>query len=225
MVSILPTAVFIHVPKNGGTAASAALRGVDQYWPMHVPWRTVRDHVGGKPGFGFVRNPWARMHSLYYFLCYSPPRHMQRVNTPEVKAMGFKRWLLEGENWMSNEPVDGMISIRQNGLRYLPVGSANTYRGIENLDHPTLGMPPQQRRPSMWWLDGLPAENIGKAETLDVDLHRFAIKFGFPLKPVRRVNRTGGKPADYRPEYDAEMIAHIEKYHAPDIAFGQYAFE
>ena len=225
MVSCLPQAVFVHVPKNAGSALSQALGGVHHYWPMHVPWRTLKDNVGGRPGFGFIRNPWARMHSLYYFLCYSPPRHMQRVNTPEIKQMGFERWLLEGENWMSNEPIDGMISIRQNGLRYEPVSPTNTYKGIDQLVHPTLGFPPQQRRPSLWWLDGLPPENIGKVENLDADLKRIATRLGFEVKPVRRLNRTSGKPPDYRHEYTPEMIDHVAHYAKMDIDFGAYSFE
>ena len=222
MVVVLKNAVFVHVPKNAGSAISAALGGVDQYWPMHVPWRCLEDE--GKPGFGFIRNPWARMHSLYYFLTYSPHRHLQRVDPVAIRGMGFKRWLLEGANWMSNEPVDGQIWIRQN-REYLPLRPGNTYKNVSRLAHHPLKIPPQQRRPAMWWLDGLPPEQIGKVESLDADLTAIGGLLRFPTKPVRRTNETRHKPHDWRAEYDSETIEHVATYHALDIEAGNYVWE
>lgn len=222
MVTVLKNAVFCHVPKNAGSAISSSIGGVDQYWPMHVPWRCLQDM--GKPGFGFVRNPWHRMVSLHYFLQRSPARHLQRVKPEQVRRMGFKRWLMEGENWMSNEPIDGDIWIRQ-VKKYALVGGKNTYRNIERLEHPVWGMPPQQRRCSMWWLDGLPPENIGRVEFLQEDLSRIAGQLGFNAPNVPQANVTRNKPSNWQSEYDNESIEFVAFHHKPDIDFAGYTFE
>lgn len=221
MVSVLPNAVFVHVPKNGGSAVSSVFGGVSPEWPMHVPWRCLE--AEGKPGFGFIRNPWHRMVSLYYFLLRSPMRHRQRVDPEELRELGFKRWLLEGSTFMSNEPVDGEIWLRQNG-KYLPLSPGNTYPGIERLPHPTLGMPSMQRRPSMWWLDRLPPENIGRVENMQEDLRRIGQRIGFPPRPVPRRNITPKKPLNWRAVHDSETIDFIAHHHALDIQAGGYRF-
>lgn len=221
MVSVLPTAIFVHVPKNAGSALSASLGGVDQYWPMHVPWRCLEGE--GKPGFGFIRDPWHRMVSLYYFLLRSPDRHRQRVDRYALREMGFKRWLLEAETWQSNEPIDGQIWLRQN-QEYLDVGSGNTYRGIERLSHSEWGLPPMQRRPSMWWLDGLPHDSIGRVETIHDDLAWFAKKLSFQYRPLQRLNVTRSKPRDWRSEHDSETVSFIAEHHKPDIDMGEYTW-
>jgi len=223
MVSLAEDAIFVHVPKNAGSAISHAMGGVDNYWPQHVPWRCLKDE--GRAGFGFLRNPWDRMVSLHYFLRRSPPHHVQRVDPAAIRQMGFKRWLLEGENWMSNEPIDGQIWIRQN-RRYADVGERNTYRNIDRLDHPVLGMPPQQKRPAMWWLDGLPPENIGKVENIEDDLRGIGKRLRFKTtRRVVRVNVTRGKPERWRGEYDSETIDFVAQHHALDIEAGGYTFE
>lgn len=202
--------VFVHVPKTGGTSIAAALGGTDRTIPQHVPFKVLEHH--GLPGIGFLRDPWHRMVSLFYFLQQSPPRHLQRVNPKEIKAMGFKKWLLEGENWLSNEPVDGECFTPQS-QRY---GKDVTFSGIEHC----WPVPPQQRRPVMWYLRG--CKYIGKTETLQPDMDKFATALGIPKVKVSRINITKRKPHDWRKEYDNETIEHVASYFADDIRAGGY---
>lgn len=61
--------IFIHVPKTAGTSVARALFGVDS---RHVPWteyERANPHKFHKYfKFAFVRNPWDRLVSTYFFL-------------------------------------------------------------------------------------------------------------------------------------------------------------
>ena len=68
--------VFIHIPKNaGGSVRQALIRAAGGKKPggfyQHAPATTIRDinknHWNSFFTFAFVRNPWARMWSIYKF--------------------------------------------------------------------------------------------------------------------------------------------------------------
>jgi len=219
MAVIRPEFVFVHVPKCGGISTANALGGTSHYTPMHVPARCLA-HLN-RPMIGFLRNPFERMVSLYYFLWQSPPRHRQRVKPEEIRAMGFKRWLLEGENWMSNEPIDGEISWYGTDMKYKPAADF-PYPGMDSLNDPALGLPPQQRRSVRFYLDH-PNCTIGYVESLEKDLNHFLRRVGAKPVQVPRMNRTKAKPQEWQREYDSETIEHIEAHFAWDIRTGKYS--
>ena len=76
--------VFIHVPRTGGHSAYAMLGGKTA-GALHQP-RFQIDH--DYYSFGFIRNPWDRMYSVY---------RRQRV-MPKYQSMSFKKYLLELNN-------------------------------------------------------------------------------------------------------------------------------
>lgn len=206
--------IFVHVPKTGGNSVAAALGGTSPDVPMHLPRKAL---PADRPAFGFLRNPWERMVSLYYFLWRSPQKHLPRVEPAKIKAMGFKRWLLEGANWMSNEPQpDGMVYTRQAG-RY---GADVTYPGLDVVAQ-EVDLPPQQRRPVMWYLDG--CDWIGRTETMQEDMDRIMDALDRKRVKVGHMNKTAAKPRDWQAEYDSETIAHVAHYFARDIEAGGYA--
>lgn len=218
MAVVLRNSIFVHVSKTGGMSVSQALGGAEdtRRIPHHVPSRCLT-HLD-KPMFGFVRDPWERMASLYFFLWQTPRHHLPRVDSDAIREMGFKRWLLEGENWMSNEPIDGRVFNRRT-MRY---EEGFTYRGIERLSHPTLGLPPQQRRPVVpFYLDK--CEFIGKTENLASDLRTALQRFGEDSSVrLGHINRTKAKRDTWRQLYDSETIEHVRHYFAADIEFGGY---
>lgn len=115
--------VFVHVPKTGGSSITEALGGKTPRFATHTPLRCViRER---RLCFGFVRNPWARMVSLYRFMCQKVMRETDSFDQDEIRAMGFKRWLMEDEFFMQED---------------------------SEWDSPCL--PPMQRRPQLWWLSG-----------------------------------------------------------------------
>lgn len=61
------TIVFIHNPKVAGTAIGSAinLNHERAKYRRHIPWWRLCDGDKELPSFGFVRNPWDRMWSMY----------------------------------------------------------------------------------------------------------------------------------------------------------------
>lgn len=114
--------VFIHVPKTAGQSIHAAIGGRVSL-PMCAPRFAVR--VGDRVSFAFVRNPWARMVSLYRYLSQRPPMIGEEHNPEAMREMGFKAWLMDSPAWMAQDK---------------PYGGRK--------------LPPMQKRPQMWWAEG-----------------------------------------------------------------------
>ena len=111
--------IFIHIPKGAGTSLSYALsehmsksdifRGHSRHVPVHITFQDLQEL---KPRiekdrftFTFVRNPWDRMVSLYYYLLrrskkgatglrYRRPRAIALV----PNGITFNHWILNLEN-------------------------------------------------------------------------------------------------------------------------------
>jgi len=86
--------LFIHVPKTGGCSIRAILGGETSKRGFHRRCLSFRNKYPDYYKFGFVRNPWARMVSLYTF-CINKPKTVPMYD-PSIEARGFKRSLLEG---------------------------------------------------------------------------------------------------------------------------------
>jgi len=93
--------IFVHVPKTGGQSISRALGGKTQDIATHTPLSAV--DKDNRFAFGFVRNPWDRMVSLYCFLCQKTFKVTDNFNQKEVKKAGFKKWLMQYEFYMQED--------------------------------------------------------------------------------------------------------------------------
>ncbi len=91
---------FVHVPKNGGTSMRSVLRGdfahARPFKSMpHAMARKLRAHWGQRWDqaytFGFTRNPWDRVVSLYHFRTHDKGVHPER----------FREWLLQATNGLT----------------------------------------------------------------------------------------------------------------------------
>jgi len=113
--------VFIHVPKTAGQSIHAAIGGRVSN-PMNAPRFSVK--IGSRVSFSFVRNPWARMVSLYRYLCQRHPAG-EMHNPAKMREMGFRDWLTDDPFWSAHDVLWG-------GRK----------------------LPPFQQRPQMWWAEG-----------------------------------------------------------------------
>lgn len=193
---------FVHVPKAGGTSVKRAL-GLSDGTPKHAPASCL---TGTR--FGFLRDPWARMASLYRWHCLHE-RASDRGSAEARRKTGFKRWLTQGEDWLGSDPVDGLW---HDGRGWAPW----TGKGWQAAYH--WPAPPLQRRPAMWWLTG--CTYIGRVETMQADLDRIMDAEGRPLARAPHTNRTND--TNWPDLYDAESVAFVARWHAADIEAGGY---
>lgn len=98
--------IFVHVPKTGGASIEKALHQ-PLSGPLHATLRSVRK--GKRFAFGFVRNPWDRLVSMYCWYCQRDDMPPHRLEAQALaRARGFKWWLTE---WQKT-PRDQALSFR-----------------------------------------------------------------------------------------------------------------
>lgn len=198
-----PTWIFVHVPKTGGISIDMALGGKTRSVSRHTPLKCVAK--GNRFAFGFIRNPWERKVSLYRYLCQKRFERGDNFNQQEVRQMGFKRWLMEDEFFMMEDDH--------------PTGEPWVMRKYWRSDSGH-DLPPMQRRPQLWWLEG--CDFIGRFERLRDDFREAVRRAKVRAEPIGHRNRTTG--GDWRDEHDDETVAFIAEHFAPDIAaFGYEA--
>ena len=160
---------------------------------LHAPLHSLdpKDRRGRK-AFGFVRNPWDRQWSMY---CFAVRKQARSFNF-DAQSMGFKRWLLEGRDWL---PVDERMRFRK-----------------------THDVPPVQRRPQTWYLDG--CDFVGRFEQLQADFEAACAFCGVSpaFKRLEVVNATPHGP--YQDAYDDEARLAVASWFAPDIERWGYVF-
>lgn len=83
--------IFVHVPKTGGNSIYDVL-GTQSPGGSHQKAKHKKAKYPDYFTFGFVRNPWDRMVSLYHFCAQKPKSH--RGYRPEFARQGFRETLL-----------------------------------------------------------------------------------------------------------------------------------
>ena len=84
--------VFIHVPRTGGTSVRQMWKKWDGGHRTHTTYQEVKQRFRrGRDlskyfTFGFIRNPWERVYSLFW-------KHVK--NSPVDTSRGFKYWMFD----------------------------------------------------------------------------------------------------------------------------------
>lgn len=212
-----PNYIFIHVPKTGGMSVSNALGGKDKKNSTHTPLRCVPKE--NRFAFGFMRNPWARMVSLYRFLCQKNFRRTDNFDQEAVRQMGFKKWLMDDEFIMTEDdhPQGEPWVMKDHWRTEPPVEEGYGTRAPR-----PKAVAAMQRRPQMWWLEG--CDFIGFTENMPDDFYMACELGGITRhKELPHINRTKG--GNWRNEYDDQTIEFVAKHFAPDIEVGGYTFD
>lgn len=195
--------IFIHVPKSAGQSVSKRLGGVSRGLPGHAPLFFIDANLRrGRFAFGFVRNPWDRMVSVYAFLCAKTVKRNESAEYQlNIREMGFKRWLL-----------DDAFFQEQDSLWRTP------------------GLEPIQRRSQMFWLEG--CDFVGRVETLEADFSAIRSQLNQKPGWAERLgwksvmpHRNRSRHAQYQTYYDDETREFIAGHFRPEIARFGYMFE
>jgi hypothetical protein len=85
--------IFVHVPKTAGNAVEVTLPKCDKSHrgEKHIILKDVEKER--MFAFGFVRNPWDRMVSLYHFRCQKDNQN-NKFDQQRLKDFGFEKCLL-----------------------------------------------------------------------------------------------------------------------------------
>lgn len=192
-------AIFIHIPKAGGTSMEGAL-GIWTYdntveeHPLKLFGRQFQHRTAqqlrdvfvnprvfeGYYKFGFVRNPWDRLVSEYFYL-------------KERKVIDFPFEHFASEAFLTRQDLPGFI-----------------------VDH---------LRPQSDYVFDQSGENlldfVGRFERIAEDWAQVARRLGLPKESLPHHNRKQSSGRGYQDMYDVQTQASVARYYARDIeAFG-----
>lgn len=190
--------IFLHIPKTAGLAVSKTLFG--SHGPSHLNYdwfvqnfgmQTVRAYYK----FTFVRNPWDRLHSAYFFLkkggineenAMFAQQHLSHINS-------FEQFVME---WLDEESVDSY-------WHFIP-----QYKFITSSNNP----------------DKIMADFVGRFEHLDTDFNIVANNLGLKDVKLKHVNSNSEKVSTYITDYTPEMIDKVAKLYQQDVKLLGYQF-
>jgi hypothetical protein len=202
MTVVGPNYIFIHVPKSAGQSVTSRLGGITKSVPGHAPLFYLQPEIrAGRFAFGFVRNPWDRMVSVYAFMCAKRIRKNESAEYQKaMQDMGFARWLTEDA-----------LFVHQDELWRTP------------------DLAPIQRRTQMFWLDG--CDFVGSVENLEDDFQHVAGRIDLKRTWKERLglgqaipHRNRSHRNDYRAYYSDDTAAFIATHFAPEIDRFGYRF-
>lgn len=202
-----PPFVFIHIPKNAGTSVSSILlkNGGEHYdkhiYGKHNSAQEVKasyDLYDNSFSFTFVRNPFARMVSYYYFFKNRVNILMNKGGGKNVSVdhfnNGFDHWLLTTELYLWYD--DPQTSI------------------------------PYQKRPQTSWINNSknqPIANfVGKVENIDADFRTVCDKIN--INSFKLSNKNKSNHDHYKKIYSQESRKFIEYYFKDDLETFNYTF-
>jgi hypothetical protein len=191
-------AIFIHVPKAAGSSVCAALFAAR---PRHVPLSRYLaidpDRFARYLKFGFVRNPWDRMHSAYIYLL----RSIGQSNDSDGP------W---ATRHLSAHPTfESFVHALDDGrFRRLILGSIHF-------------------RPQAHWMripgsKDIRCDYVGRFEHLVADFEEICRKLGVERKlPILRTS----EHVPYQTVYSQRMIERVAELYADDIQVFGYGFD
>ncbi len=214
-------AIFVHIPKNGGSSIGRSLVG--KYDGNHMPIRSYQ-MIYPKATydrffkFAFSRNPFDRLLSGY--------RSMTLGTEPAGPTA-------EGSTAQAGPQIAAQVDARDRLLK--PRSELRGLDRFRDFEHfvtewatPTNTRRFEHFRPQYRFVcapDGrLETNFIGRFETMDADLKVIAERLGVETE-LRHENRTlGDKPSDYTDYYTPRSRRIVERLYGRDLRLFDYGF-
>lgn len=190
--------LFVHIPKCAGLGVTETLFGGvhpgRHFTIAHYKLAFSKEEFDDFFKFTFVRNPWDRLISAYYYLKDGGRRApvdldlAERIVRPHPSFRDFVLQFVTEENvsdTMHFKPQYEFVCMSE--------------RGLPEVDF------------------------IGRFERLEEDFERIRMRLGVP-KRLASKNRGRSRPDSYRPSYDQEMIDRVARVYRRDIELFRYSF-
>jgi hypothetical protein len=224
MISHIQKFIFIHIPKCAGSSIiKTVTSGPNPLWKLfqrrvhHEPLDSYRRAFPKEFDeyfkFSIVRNPWARVVSLYFF-------RKKRSAVPGVDVTLNWNGTRASPHWPSAE------LIAKTSFRETVLNSLNQTPEFSEM------VPPKDVNETAWlepacfpWItiDGkIGLDFVGKVETIQQDFGTICYKTGIPRLQLLHANKTHHK--HYTEYYDNETREIVAKKYAKDIELFGYEF-
>jgi hypothetical protein len=191
--------IFFHIPKAAGLSVSKTLFG--SLGPCHITYDWYVENFGRHTvnayyKFTFVRNPWDRLHSVYFFLKKGgvnaedekfAEKYLNNVNSFEDFVM----------NWLSEDKLDMYWHLMP---QYKFITSAKDENKIMT-------------------------DFLGRFENVEKDFGRITSILGFKNVKLENVNDNKEKISSYINDYSEEMIDKVADLYGQDIELLKYNFK
>jgi len=190
--------IFFHIPKAAGLSISKTLFG--SLGPCHITYDWYVENFGihtvnAYYKFTFVRNPWDRLHSAYFFLKKGgvnaedkkfAEKYLNNINDFEDFVM----------NWLTEDKLDMYWHL----------------------------MPQFKFITSAKDRDKIIVDFLGRFEDLQNDFSDITSKLGFKNAKLENVNGNKEKLSSYINDYSKEMIDKVADLYHQDIQLLNYKF-
>ena len=225
--------IFIHIPKCAGISVTQAITGLEGYerikYYKHIEARFLKIAMDTDKFqkshnrqilfddycvFAVVRNPWARLHSYYYYIKRAFYNRTAKFENNDKFVNDFTTW--HKSMWKETDDLkfnDWVLN--SNYIHY----SEHGYN-----ENPILTI----QKPQMDFLVDVNGKiivhNIFKLEDGLDKIEQFFINQGWPEIKIGNAN-VNPKEFSYIDEYNSEAKAHVAKYFEQDIDTFKYTFE
>lgn len=190
-------AIFVHIPKTAGTSILSAL-GVPTVFDTHAPSRAYAraypDFYAGAYKFAFVRNPWDRFASSFYFMKHGTEWKMQQDWAK--RHIGDQEFAEFTHRLRSPLFRAAVLAERFFWPQTFWLGGNGNARGVDE---------------------------IFRFEAVDEATQQLCARFGIGAPDKTPHLRKVSKP-DFRQLYDPSMIDIVAKLYRRDIAALGYSF-
>ena len=199
--------VFIHVPKNAGTAVSSSLNiNTSKHNTVEEYIATLgKDIYGDMLSFAFVRNPFSRFLSLYNYARMEESYYHSAVN-PENAIYGKH---MDYEILKNTSIEEAAILLQKGKLVHNP--------------------PHRQWNEQCFWLkdqnDQLNVKYLGRFEDIEFHLRNLTQLLGIKqIKNLPKINRSSYIKSDYKQIIGHETRAILENFYKEDLETFNYNF-